>query len=352
MSPILRAKLFFITLLPLCFSCTRYVCPAYLTSFQVSNRAIESFFSYYVLDSLDPTGKLKKTREGFVIFNRPEEFKIYSIWEEDSIGWAGIMNDTSTSTADDFKFKSGSKQSRFAAKKKPADHLFRTYPQTSVLTGAQKLGIISKIFKKRPQNFNRYVKAKMSWAKPAETSEQDSAIITDATVEDLKFQLKKEPKRKSLASSEQIYYDMYVVPMLPNFDSLIYGDTAKVVIDSTETEKPRRWWQFWKKREKVISDYQIEEEDQDDEVLVEGEDFAAPDPPEKKRASLEKKAAKRKGKKAEAEEESETDEETPKEEDEPEPAPVKKKKKAPKKKKDKKSKSDAPPEEEEESGGE
>jgi hypothetical protein len=330
-------------------SCSRHVCPTYLSSFDVRRRAIEAFFSYYVLDSLEQSGQIKKTREGFIIFNRPEEFKTYSTWAEDSIGWAGIINDTSTASMEDFKFKSGKPQSRWAVKKKPAEDLFKSYPQTSVLTGAQKIGILSKIFKKRPQNFNRYVKAKLNWAKPqTDSTAQDTATIMDATVEDLKFQIKKEPK-KILVSSEQLFYDIHLKPLLPNFDSLIYSDTAKVEMDSAQVEKPRRWWQFWKKKKKVISDFQVEEEDEEEEVIVEGEDFAAPDPPEGKRSS-ERDKKNKKGKRKEEEEETEEQlpQETDEETDEELPAKKKKKDKKPKKpKKGKKSETEEPEEPEE-----
>ncbi len=327
----LKARTNFIFLLALCccVSCSRHVCPTYLTSFDMNRRAIESFFAYYELDSLDPDGKTLKTREGLVVFYRPEEFITYTTWAQDTAGWAGILNDTANIAPEDVKFKSGIKsyQSQWAAKNKPASDLFKPYPHTSVLTGKNKIGLLSKIFKKRPQNFNRYVQAKMNWPKPkAAEEEEDTAIIENATVADLKFQVKKE-KRKIKASSEQLFYQLYIVPMLPNFDSLIMKDTVgQTATDTLAAQKPRRWWQFWKLRKKEIQDYQVlSEEDTDEEVYEEEIEVVTVDSRGKE------KIKKKKPKKKQTEQK--TQEETPPQEEEI--APDAEKDEPPKKKKGK-----------------
>lgn len=196
--------------------CTRHVCPAYHSAFQLGSRDVESFFSYSKIDSVDNSQKLEKNQFGLVIFHFDDS---------DSAATSG------TDSAE-VAFKSLGFQSKWKHKRKAPEQLFKPTPKTKYGLAAKKLGIVPKLLKSRRDHIMKYVPAKLKFP---ETEEDTAQAASDSTG------LAGPEKPKFQPNVEQLFYSVHIEPFLPKFDTL-QPDTA--ALDTAQMGS--KWWQFWK----------------------------------------------------------------------------------------------------------
>lgn len=217
------------------FSCKRYVCPAYYTSYHMGERPIEKYITYFepdtAYDLYTLVGKSKRDSREVL---KPHQ-------DSSSFQGAFFFTDTAGNVR---------KDGRFGAQ--PRNKYRRIVKRTPLL---------DRLFASRRGNFMRDVRAEMMIPK-VDTTAVDSLTIAS---------LQKMPQY----AVDQLIYHEYIGKFFLQ-DSTAQDSTAQA--DSTALEEePAKWWQLGKKMKNRKKRREAESME-DEEMLTEDPSDPAADP--------------------------------------------------------------------------